>query len=131
MDDVGKEEPELGIYRFTRFVFGLVSSPFVLNATIRSHLSKYGQEDQQFILVVLKSIYVDDFAFSSGLRKAALEIYQKLKICFNEDGFNMRRWLSGGGGLLGEIEWHLPWIQLYLLRQKARSCRGGRELLEI
>ena len=65
MDDVGKEDLEIVVCRFTRFVFGLIT-PFVLSATIRFHLSKYAQEDQQSIIIVLKSIYVDDFVFSSG-----------------------------------------------------------------
>ena len=104
VDDANKEEPEIVVYRFTRLVFGLVSSPFVLNATIRSHLSKYAQEDQEFILTVLKSLYVDDFVFSSRSREEALEVYRKLKICFSEAGFNMRKWLSNDADLLEEIE---------------------------
>ena len=84
VDDASKEEPEIVVYRFTRLVFGLVSSPFVLNATIRSHLSKYAQEDQEFILTVLKSLYVYDFVFSSRSREEAQEVIENAHITYEE-----------------------------------------------
>ena len=34
------DDPEVIILRFTRVVFGLTSSPFLLNGTISSHVSK-------------------------------------------------------------------------------------------
>ena len=48
--------------RFNRLVFGLVSSPFILNAAIRDHLSKHENNDPQFVDDVLNSFYVDDYA---------------------------------------------------------------------
>ena len=53
LDDINKDNPRLVIYRFVRLSFGLNSSPFVLNATIRKHLSQYAEADQEFILKVL------------------------------------------------------------------------------
>ena len=41
IDDVNSLNPEIIKLRFTRLVFGLVCSSFILNVTLRNHLSKY------------------------------------------------------------------------------------------
>ena len=38
IDDISKDKLELRVYRFTRVVFGVSSSPFLLNATVKFHL---------------------------------------------------------------------------------------------
>ena len=52
--DPFSSSPEEVVYRFTSLVFGLVCSPFIL---------KYEETDSQFVFDVLKSLYVDDYAF--------------------------------------------------------------------
>ena len=42
-DDVFKSHPELISLRFTRVLFGLTCSPFLLNRTVKSNLLKYTQ----------------------------------------------------------------------------------------
>ena len=43
--DINAQLPRLVIMRFTRVVFGVSASPFLLNVTIRRHVEKYRDED--------------------------------------------------------------------------------------
>ena len=63
-DDVKKEYPEVIVLRFVRVVFGVSSSPFLLNATVKHHVEGYKEKDPEFVETLLRSIYVDDL--SSG-----------------------------------------------------------------
>ena len=43
IDDITKDNPEIVIRRFTRVVFGVNSSPFLLNGTISRHVNSQGR----------------------------------------------------------------------------------------
>ena len=59
------ESAELITLRFTRVVFGVSASPFLLNATINHHMETYRELDPNFIDKFLSSIYVDDVVSGS------------------------------------------------------------------
>ena len=54
-----KSDANLIVCRFLRVVFGVTSSLFLLNGTIRHHLSKYLSCDQQFFEKLPEDFYVD------------------------------------------------------------------------
>ena len=101
---IESDDPEIAVLRFTRLVFGLISSPFALGATVRHLLSKYGNFDKEFVAEVIRSLYVDDFASGSQSIDSAFVLYQKLKKVFSEGNFNMRKWLSNDPELMNLIE---------------------------
>ena len=53
---------ELISLHFTRVLFGLTCSPFLLNGTVKSHLLKYTQftDISEFVEKLLHNLYVDD-----------------------------------------------------------------------
>ena len=63
VEDTSRDLPDLRVYRFTPVVFGVSSSPFLLNATIRFHLEKYLETSEGLIQYLLRSTYVDDIIF--------------------------------------------------------------------
>ena len=58
--DIFSENPEITVYRFLRVVFGLICSPFLLNATVKHHASKYSTKWKYFVEKILRDLYVDD-----------------------------------------------------------------------
>ena len=103
VDDVNPDNPEVITYRFRRLCFGLVSSPFILNATVRHHMSKYVKEDANFVETVMNSLYCDDFVGSFNNEHETYLLYKKLRARFSQGAFNMRKWTSNSKDLLNKI----------------------------
>ena len=61
-DDMKNEYPEVIVLRFARVVFGVLSSTFLVNATVKHHVERYEEEDPEFVERFLRSIYVDDLS---------------------------------------------------------------------
>ena len=87
------DNPHLIIMRFTRVVFGVNPSPFLLNGTIRRHLNSYIDKDPEFVEEIVGSLYEDDLASSKPDAASAYDLYCKLKTRFKVAGFmfNMRK----------------------------------------
>ena len=90
------EKHKIVVYRFLRVVFGVNSSPFLLGATIKSHVTKYTVT--QIAVVDLKTLlqdmHVDDVATSFQTMKESLEFYFEWQKCLKEGAFGMRKWNS-------------------------------------
>ena len=104
VDDPFKDYPEFKIYRFTRVVFGVSSSPFLLNATIRAHLEKYLESNETIVHKLLDSTYVDDI-ISGGLSEdEVLDLYSQAKLIFREGGFNLRKFQTNSSLVQARID---------------------------
>ena len=73
-DDVFSEVSRILRNRFARVVFGVTSSPFLLNGTIRKHMGNY-EFDEEFVRKVLDSFYVDDFSGGENTLERAFELF--------------------------------------------------------
>jgi hypothetical protein len=94
---------DIEVYRFCRVVFGLKSSPFLLNATLRYHFSKYKDIDPAFVETMLESFYVDDLVSGGENVAQTHELYLKAKTRLAEGGFQLRKWKTNDDSLRAHI----------------------------
>jgi hypothetical protein len=103
VDDVNKEDPTLQTYRFTRVVFGVSSSPFLLNATIKFHLESFMESYSSVVERQLRSTYVDDIVSGTNSEEEAFEFFTQAKELFRLSGFNLRKFLTNSKELQQRI----------------------------
>ena len=77
--------------RFTRVVFEVSSSPYLLNATIKHHLQSYSSNP--VIELLSQSMYVDNIV-ASGNTEEAFRIYIESKELLSHGSLNLRKVLS-------------------------------------
>ena len=104
VDDVSNPNPETIVLRFTRVVFGVASSPFLLNATIRHHLEKHTTAQPELVSKLLRSTYVDDIVTGADSEEAANRLYKESKELLQEAGFNLRKFSSNSSHLRDKIQ---------------------------
>ena len=92
-EDVSNPDPEIKAFRFNRVVFGVSSSPFLLNATIDYHLNQYRATNQELVDIILLSIYVDDVVAGARDVNAALKFYHESRGILQDGGFNLRKFI--------------------------------------
>lgn len=82
------------VYQFTRVVFGVASSPFLLNATLKKHLSTYQSTDPEIVNNLLRFLYVDDLILGANDSYDAFQLHSRTKEIMQQGRFNMRKWKS-------------------------------------
>ena len=88
-------------YRFCRVPFGVISSPFLLGATIESHLESY---DSKTALKLKDDIYVDNLITGTDNIEDAIHLYREAKTIFKEASMNLREWTSNSSQVNQFIE---------------------------
>ena len=81
------------INRFTRLVFGLTQSPFILEGTLKEHFQYYINEYPTLIEAILEDMCVDDLVSGSNTIEEVEVIKQKSIELFRK-GFNLHKWHS-------------------------------------
>ena len=104
VDNPHAERPEIVTLRFTRAVFGVSSSPFLLNATIKHHMETYRKVDAHFVDKFLSSIYVDDLVTGTSDEESAYELYLKSSQRLAVGGFRLRKFVTNSEELRHRIQ---------------------------
>ncbi|CAC5412906.1 unnamed protein product [Mytilus coruscus] len=89
------------IYRFCRVPFGVISSPFLLAATIDLHLRKY---NTPVATKIQDNIYVDNLLTGVNTNDELKELYTESKNMFQKASMNLRDWCSNSAQFMSEIQ---------------------------
>ena len=98
VNDLKSDSPSFVVLRFTRVVFGVTSSPFLLNATIRFHLESFIESHRALVDKLLRLFYVDDLVTGADTDEAFL-LYSDAKALMKEGGFNLCKFASSSQSL--------------------------------
>lgn len=103
--DVNREvtSDNLQHFRFCRVPFGVISSPFLLNATVKHHLN---QTDNEIKKQVAEDIYVDNLVTGTQTVQEGLAIYETAKNSFKDISMNLRDWNSNSKEFKARIPQH-------------------------
>ena len=83
-------------YHFTVIPFGLILSPFILNATVLHHLDQYETDVSQDMQ---DNLYVDNVFSGCNTEDEAISYYHEARSIMHDANFNIRTWASNSSQL--------------------------------
>ena len=86
------EHSEVEVLRFTRALFGLVPSPFLLGGVIECHLDTWETRMPQPVAELRKSLYVDDHISGKPTVPEAKQLKQGAIGIFGDAKFTLHKW---------------------------------------
>lgn len=80
--------------RFTRALFGLVQSPFLLARTLKLHLESLREKYPEEMEEIVRSLYVDDVITGGNTTVEVRNLKKTIVSVFGETKFTMHKWNS-------------------------------------
>ena len=88
------EHSNLETFRFTRALFGLTCSPFLLGGDLEQHLHSWENKLPEIVAALRKSLYVDDLLNDGQTVQQARERKSNAIKIFNDAKFVLHKWNS-------------------------------------
>lgn len=95
-------EKEIETWRFTRVLFGLAPSPFLLNDVLQVHLDAWQEQMPDVVAELRRSLYVVDVITGSLTTVQALRIKHGAIDIMNDATFQLHKWNSNKQQLEGD-----------------------------
>ena len=99
-----RDMTKLEVYRFTRVLFGLNQSPFILGATLDKHLSNYVDKYPEEVAEIKRSLFVDDVILGGGSLEEVKHLKQTAENIFGEAQFKLHKWHANSNEIVPERE---------------------------
>ena len=101
ISDIHEDNPKIVVKRFTSVIFGVNSSPFLLNATIVTHMEKFVKY-KDVVNTFLRDLYVDNSVTGAQSLTEAFELYLISKKLM-KGGFVLKKWTTNNDELRKKI----------------------------
>ena len=88
------EHSQLEVLRFTRALFGLTCSPFLLAAVVDHHLESWELREPEKVAEIRRSLYVDDLISGKSTVASAMELKKTAIKIFDDATFTLHKWHS-------------------------------------
>jgi hypothetical protein len=125
---VDLESKEVETLRFTRALFGLPPSPFLLNGVIKQHLEIWQDRLPETVSEVSKSMYVDDFISGVTTVPEENKLKDETSLIFNDAQVELHKWNSNVEEL--ETDSDADHEQSFTKQQLGQpTCQGESKLL--
>ena len=95
------EQAEIETLRFTRVLFGLVSSPYLLGGVLEYHLEMWEDKMPATVAELRRNLYVDDLI---GGGSTVTEAQNRAIDIFEDAGFELHKWNSNASRLEGGVD---------------------------
>ena len=90
------QQRQIEEFRFTRVVFGLVQSPFILLATLEKLLEDSECQNTEVIDEIRQALYVDDLVSGGCTENDVCKLKESVVEIFREGRFKLHKWHSNG-----------------------------------
>ena len=90
-------------YRTTQVTFGVSSSSFAANMSVKQNATDYANDYPLAASAVHDSFYVDDGLCGANTLEEATELHKQLQALFAKGGFLLRKWQSSDPAVLQQI----------------------------
>lgn len=101
-----KDSMNIQIFRFNRVSFGVTSSPFLLSATIKEHISKYKEKYPKVFEVLNTCFYVDDLICGGDSASETFAFSQLAVQIMRDASMTLRKFISNDKTLMDMMEKH-------------------------
>jgi hypothetical protein len=102
--DPFSKDPKIIVLRFTRVIFGVSASPFLLNATIKHHIESYAASQPEIVRSLARSIYVDDVVCGADQAPEAYTVYASSREILSHGCFNLRKFVTNAASLQALVD---------------------------
>ena len=112
--------------RFTRALFGLAPSPFLLGGVIDQHLKAWSNKLPQSVTEILRSLYVDDLVSGNATITKAKKLKSDAVEIFSDAALHLHKWHSNAPELEESL---LENVKESKQNLNGESSGGGTKLL--